>query len=482
MSTIHFNEFSVGLDHRKSSTVSDATRLRECKNAFVTTGKVLRKRPGLPKIATLEPGTIGLVSGNGVLNTFYEFGAPVTHADTRFLANELEHALGAGYASGSLFKVHYGTAFLGYLYVVAEYDDNSIFHYYLDGSNPNRVTDVNCPNTKAVVKQESRMWAVNGDVVRYTVLEDPTDWSTLGSPGVATDSGFIGTGLKSQGSADALALGQYDGRLAVFMVDGMQLWDIGTDVLTDLSFYKYVGGVGCQYEKTPTIFAGDVIFLNRTGFRSITTQTYTANLADVDVGSPIDTLVRAEIGEATDPRATYFMGRNQFWCAYVLPSNPSITRVWVYSYSRSVKVTAWSKYEFDFPFDDMVLHDGYLYVRSGDDVYRVDETGTVFTDGGNTFDMEIVFPYLDLKTPGVDKAIHSMDLTIKGTVDVAFKYDPNDETKITDPITVTGDTRPLQSIPVEITSTAIAPVFTSSSGEEVQIDAFSFHYDNLGVQ
>ncbi|MBT8450282.1 MAG: hypothetical protein KJO69_11360 [Gammaproteobacteria bacterium] len=478
MNTIHFKDFKVGLDHRKSSTVAEPDRLRELKNAFITTGNVIRKRPGMPKIATLESGTVGLISGNGYLNTFFEYGGGITHADTRFLANELEHALGAAYASGDLYKVHYGTTFLGYLYIAAEYDDSSVFHYYLDGSNPNRITDANCPNTTAVSKQESRIWAVDGDVVRYSVLNDPTDWTTVVP--AAEDAGLIGTGLKSQGSADALALGQYDGRLAVFMIDGMQLWTIGTDVLTDLAFYKYVGGVGCKYAQTPTVFAGDVIFLNRTGFRSITTQSYADNLADVDVGSPIDKLVRAEIGDATDPRAKYFMGKNQFWCAYTLPSDPTKTRAWVYSYSKSAKVAAWSKYEIDFPLNDMEVHEGYLHVRSGDDVYRVDETDTVFTDGGNTFDMEASFPFIDCKTPGIDKYFASMDFTIKGTVDVAFRYDPNDETKITNSITITGDTRPLQRIPIEITGPAIAPVFTSTSDAEVQIDAFDIHYENLG--
>ena len=479
MPTIHFNEFSVGLDHRKSSTVADANRLRELKNAYITTGKAIRKRPGMPKIATLESGTKGLVSGNGYLNTFYEYGAAVVHADTRFLANVLEHAAGAGYAPGSIATIHYGTTFLGYLYVAVEYDDGNIFHYYVDGSSPNRVTDASCPNTKAVSKQESRIWAINGDVTAYTVLNDPTDWSTVAA--ASTDSGFLPTGLKSSGSADALALGQYDGRLAVFFVDGMQLWDIGTDVLTDLAFYKNVEGIGCPYPKTPIIFAGDVIFLTKAGFRSITTQTVTANLSDIDVGSPIDLLVKAEINDSTDPWSAYFTAQNQYWCAYPLPSDPSKTRVWVYSFSKSAKIAAWSRYELEFPLDAMAVHDGYLHIRSGDDIYRVDQSDSVFADGGVVYEMRAEFPFLDCKSPGVDKYFVSMDVVVKGTVNVQFRYDPNDETKLTAPITLSGDTRSLQSIPVEITAQAIAPVFTNEDDEEMQIDAFSFNYSVLGV-
>lgn len=480
MTTISFDQFGTGLDHRKSSSVADADRLRELTNAYITTGNVIRKRPGLPKIALLEAGTKGLVSGNGKLNTFYDFGSPVTHADTRFLANPLEHSIGLPYAGGVLTKIHYGDVFLGFLYVAAEYADGSIFHYYVDTtSHPNRVVDVNCPNTKAIVKQASRLFAVDGDTVRHCALLNPLDWSTITVPGLATDAGFLATGLQAKGATEALALGQYDGRLATFFVDSMQLWEVGTDAVADILFYKNVEGVGCRFPKTPVIFAGDVMFLAKSGFRSITTQSYTTNLTDVDVGSPIDTIVRKEITNAIDPVSVFFSAQNQFWCAHPVITDTSKTRVWVYTYSKSTKVAAWSKYEIAHPLHDIVTHDGGLYFRTGDEVLQVDETDTIFTDNGAPYEMRVAFPFIDCKTPSIDKHFATMDLTVLGTVDVQFKYDPNDETKLTDPITLTGDSRPLQAIPLEITATAIAPVFTSTSDALVQIDAFAFNFMEL---
>jgi hypothetical protein len=121
-------------------------------------------------------------------------------------------------------------------------------------------------------------------------------------------------------------------------------------------------------------------------------------------------------------------------------------------------------------------------------VYIVDNSDSVFTDGnGVAFDMVAEMPFLHLKAPGQEKSIYSMDITMPGTVsapmsvDVQFRYDPNDPTKITDPITITNDTRPTATIPIEITTTAIAPVFTSSSASAVQIDSISFNYDVLSV-
>lgn len=85
---IEFRDFSLGEDLRKNVSVSDANRLRELKNAYVSTGKTLKKRPGTTLAATLESGTKGLFAGKGKLNTFYSQGT-LTHSNTLFKANKV---------------------------------------------------------------------------------------------------------------------------------------------------------------------------------------------------------------------------------------------------------------------------------------------------------------------------------------------------------------------------------------------------------
>lgn len=82
MKTITFDRFDCGIDWRKGASVSDANRLREMRNAYVTTGLAAQKRPGLIKVATLEPGTQGLFAASGQLHTFYGAG-DLQHADAR---------------------------------------------------------------------------------------------------------------------------------------------------------------------------------------------------------------------------------------------------------------------------------------------------------------------------------------------------------------------------------------------------------------
>jgi len=49
MPVITFTDFSFGKDLRKGVSTSDANRLRELKNGFITTGKAIKKRPGICK-------------------------------------------------------------------------------------------------------------------------------------------------------------------------------------------------------------------------------------------------------------------------------------------------------------------------------------------------------------------------------------------------------------------------------------------------
>ena len=94
MARITFDRFDLGIDLRKGQAVSDANRLREMKNAYVTTGLAAQKRPGLVKVADLEPGTRGLFAAFGKLHTFHGEGA-VAHANPLFQSNKVQSSAGA---------------------------------------------------------------------------------------------------------------------------------------------------------------------------------------------------------------------------------------------------------------------------------------------------------------------------------------------------------------------------------------------------
>lgn len=460
MPTISFADFSSGLDLRKGASVSDANRLRKLTNCYITTGKTIRKRPGLSIVTTLETGTQGLRAAGGKLNTFYGSGT-ISHADTRFKANKITHP-----TTGTLGvkKIHFADVFNGYIYVSAEYNDGSIKHHYLDGTSPTHIADTNCPNTAAVVKKSSKIFATKDDVVRFCATSAPRDWTT------ANDAGFLGVGIQQTGVTTPTALGEYGGNLVCFFRDAAQVWTVDPDPAQ----MKFVQGldVGCPYPHGAANMAGDVFFASYDGIRSITTQSTTGNLIDVDVGSPIDSLVKAEFSVGSDIRAFYFRGGGQYW---VMKGADA----YVYSFSRTAKISAWSKYSFPFDITDVTELDGDLFFRAGDTVYKLDEDSN--TDAGVPFSVEIEFPYLDFKSPGVLKQIFGMDTVMVGSADMQIKFDARNPEFITPVIAMTGDTRPGEMTAVEVVSVGIAPYITATNGQPFELHAISFYFENLAA-
>ena len=477
MATITFNKFDLGIDLRKSAAVSDANRLREMKNAYVTTGLATAKRPGFTKVATLEAGTKGLASALGKLHTFYGGAQEITHAYPLFQANRLvcaeettddensETSFSAVHEAVT--DVHYVDVFNGYLYVAAQHGDLCRHHYLGDGEIT-QVTDANCPHTRAVVKTASKIFAISPDgaTVRYSKTGDPAVWTET------DDAGFLPTGLNALGSRNANALGLYRGNLVVLMRDGAQVWAVDPDP-TAMSLAETVENVGSSYPQSLATVAGDLYFLSDFGFRSITTQQLVARLDDLDIGSPIDDLVRPVLkGLQGTPRAVYFYGTGQYLCAID-------RQMFVYSVSRTSKIAAWSRYELPFPVDAMDELDGVLYLRSGDDVYKLDENA--HTDDGTPYEVMLELPYMNFKSPGVLKRVYGVDLVMQGECFFSMGFDVRNTDAVTSEVRVVGNTYGGGLIPLEVAGTEFSPRFRNVTGEAFQLDALTVYYETLGV-
>ena len=441
-------------------------------------------------------------------------------------------------SSVNVSKVHYGDVFNGYLYVTVEYTNGTILHHYLDGSAITKITDANCPQTKAAVKIENKIWAINGDVVRFSATGNPRDWTT------ASDAGFLAVGLKQRGADNALALGQYQvNKLVVFFKDGAQLWTVDPDPAQH-SFTQLLPGSSTQYHRGITNLFQDLYFLSDFGFRSISEAALTGNQAEFDIGSPIDSVVQAllPISSTHAPQAVFNPRLGQYMVAID-------KTIYAFTFSRTAKISAWSEYVFPWSISDIAVLNSDVYIRTGDMVLKLDdsanldayETGktiTVMASGGsgvttitsnahnrvngdsvtisgttnyngtftisnvttNTFDIptafvandatgtytvgtpfefEMIMSFFDSKRPSIQKMWRGVDTVSTGTVDLSFRFDPRDLTLETEAIELTGDTRPGDLVPVEITSTNLAPVIKNDKNELFQLDAISLVYENL---
>lgn len=505
---------------RKGASVSDANRLRVLDNCFVTTGRTIRKRPCLSLIAQLESGTVGLRSGGGKLNTFYATGS-ITHADTRFRANKIAHPT---LPAMEVQKIHYADSFNGYLYVSAQYNNNDIRHHYLDdvttltawagttalslgavrrptvsngyryevttagttaGVEPtwpttigatvvdgtvtftcrgSEIYDTNCPHTAAVVKKASKIFAVKDDVVRFSKTNDPRDWTT------ASNAGFLGVGVQQSGSVNPTALGEYGANLVAFFSDSAQVWEVDPDP-ANMKFVQRVD-VGCPFPYGAANMAGDVFFASYDGVRSITTQATTGSLIDVDVGSPIDSVLKPSLTPSAAVRSFYFRGGGQFWTMIG-------STAYVYSFSRSSKISAWSRYTFPFSITDVTEQDGDLFFRAGNTVYQFNESA--YDDAGTQVEVVVEFPFLDFQAPGTLKQIQGMDAVMVGTAGIAHRFDARTPALITPEVELSGDSRPGELTPVEVCSVGIAPVITHTASEAFELHALTYHFESLGV-
>lgn len=461
MASITFDRFDGGLDVRRGASVSDGNRLRVLKECYVTPGRNIKKRPCLRRIATLEPGTVGLKAAGGKLNTFYESGT-IAHSNLLFRANKVPHPT----LSQNVSKAHFADMFLGYVYAVIEYADGSVWHHYLDGTPATHISDANCPQTKGVIKASNKIWAVDGENVRFCAAGDARDWTT------ASDAGFIPAGRTQSGSGEALALGTFQRQLVVFFIDGAQLWDVDEDPALN-KIKQQIYGVGTQYAQSPASFSNDVFFLSDVGFRSITvSSTNVDNFIDVDIGSPIDDLVTPSLPTASEPRGLYVPGFGQYWCFMW-------RKAWVYTYSRSAKLAVWSEYNVPVNVDDYAALNNKLYIRSGDAVYEF--TKDVFTDDGEVVNVEIDMSFVDCKSPGNLKQFFGADFVGDGTPSLAFKFDPNETDFETEQTDFMGDSRTGELTPVDVSAVNIAPIIRHAKDEDFRMDALALYFNTLGA-
>jgi hypothetical protein len=329
------------------------------------------------------------------------------------------------------------------------------------------VEDANCPHTEQVTKISSKLWSVgvNGDVVRFCATNSPRDWTT------ANDAGFLPVGLQQSGANEATALGFYSNRLVVLFADSSQIWNV--DVDPALHAFLQAVDVGSTLPYSHANMGGDVFFLSPAGVRTITRQDVTTNLIDADVGSPIDReLLNGEFITIANAKAQYYRGGGQYW---LYSGNKAV----VYTFSRTASISAWSVYEFPFTLDYMDELNAELYIRSGDDVYRLDRT--VKTDDGEIYSVDIELAYLDFKAPGVLKQITAMDAVVSGQCQISHRYDPRSTELVTNPpVTIQGDSRPGYLMPVELCAVSIAPVIRNFDDDEFELHQLTYYYESLG--
>jgi len=173
-----------------------------------------------------------------------------------------------------------------------------------------RVEDEKCPNTKVVCIINSKVFAVDSDIVRYSATAMPLDWSS------ANDAGYLPTGLQQANANDMAVLYPYRGNLCCWNANCFQMWQTDPDP-TQMALLDQMDGIGSMHPLAARAVGNELYFLANQGIRSVGIANAAQNLQAGDVGMPIDLLVQAAMVQwAIDGKkalSTYWPGMGQYW-------------------------------------------------------------------------------------------------------------------------------------------------------------------------
>lgn len=121
------NSLTAGINRLRTKGGASPSGLYDLLNGYVTLSGTIVSRPGTVTDATLPEGTRGLCAFRGGMVVFsHEAKACPTGYTCEVLWNPNNPSL-------AIQEIHYAGPMLGYLYVVAEFVDGSVFHYWLEG-------------------------------------------------------------------------------------------------------------------------------------------------------------------------------------------------------------------------------------------------------------------------------------------------------------------------------------------------------------
>ena len=123
---IPLSNLTTGITRLREKGGASPQSLFDLLNGYLDQSNSPVSRDGTTVDAVLNPGTIGLCTFEDMLHVFalVPIAVPagyvcdvLVHPDPNF--------------GGSLVEIHFARPFLGYLYVVAEFSDGSVWHYWL---------------------------------------------------------------------------------------------------------------------------------------------------------------------------------------------------------------------------------------------------------------------------------------------------------------------------------------------------------------
>lgn len=330
------------------------------------------------------------------------------------------------------------------------------------------------PVATVLLTFKGKVHAAGGSLVHASGVNTAKRWNRDHTAVIG--EGFINASTQEEGAQEVTALAIYQGQMAVFGENSIQLWQIGADPANN-AFLQPLSNTGTRSRRSVTTFgSADCFYLSRSGVRSLRARE-ASNAAFVsDVGTAIDPFIRAWMKSVGDAAVEAAVGTiepldGRYWLAIG-------SRIFVLSVFPGSKISAWSYYEPGFTVSDFARIGDKTYARAGDTIYLYGgEDGDTYPDDDEQT-VTVELPFFSAQKPASEKGWPWISLALENEWRVKVLPEPRDETVEIDAGTFDGVTYSQQLAGVPGASTHVALKLTCTKSGAASIASIAMGFQN----
>ncbi len=263
-----------------------------------------------------------------------------------------------------------------------------------------------------------RMWMADigsdNNTIYYSALLEPDNFTAVGS-------GFINLEQVVPGGDKIVALAAHNNFLVIFCENNIAIYS-GADNIDTLQLQDVIKGVGCVSRDTVQNIGTDVVFLSKSGIRSLgrTIQEKSSPVRDISKNVRDQLLALSTQGNNDEFRTVYSQKE-----AFYLLSMPSLGQVYCFDLRAfledgSSRVTIWNNIT---PTAFCATRNNRLLLGKTNGLAEY----TGYTDDGGTYTFTYYTPYIDFGNPSVTKMLKKIVFTVLGasntTFDIRWSFD-----------------------------------------------------------
>jgi hypothetical protein len=458
-------DFKSGLDLRKSYATAPAGSLRTLRNCIVSAGAEIEKRTAFILWSPAPADSYGALSRNGEF--FVVVDGPSGITDWTFSPVNAPGVISLPFPV-PMSRVADWDLFNGDFYIVMAGTDGLYYHFYQQV----QVTDA-MATASSVRTFGSKMYGVDGRLLRFSAINDPTTWTPPDDSTENDGSGYIDLSAQDADSTNLIGLEVYLGNMAIFSTLSTQIWKLDPDPSLN-QFVQLLRSTGLLAAQGLIQFGQDVLYVSSHGIRSLKVQNVSLTAGTTDIGTPIDEIFRQLI---IDNNVSWFAGARTLIqprsgrVMVVLPD-----RIYVLSTFQEPAITAWSMFDAPFNFVDACVADPWVLIRGDDDNLYI--YGSDVVSVYDYTEAEVITPALSCDSSSKNKLFHAFDVGAEGSWTLSVGCDPNNQDTEEDVATFTGSTfiNPTMSMPES--STHISLRFRTTDAERCRLGQVNLIFDD----